>query len=220
MADAYGLRNPRDISGPDWLDDTWYSVTATYPPNTTLDQYRQVLANLLADRFELVFHRQSKPVTGYEMTVAPTGLKISSTNGADPAAAATAGAGLGNVDRNRFPVPGPGITFSMVPDGDTIRMNFRQATMGLLANRLNALMSRSFGGPPGGTGSVIIIDKTGLKDKFDFQLQVPAPGSDLGVGVTNISPALEKQLGLHLTAAKTTVDLIVIDHADRVPTPN
>jgi len=103
VADAYGLRNPRDISGPDWLDDTWYSVTATCPPNTTLDQYRQVLANLLADRFELVFHRQSKPVTGYEMTVAPTGLKISSTNGADPAAAATAGAG-----RKCRPKPLPG----------------------------------------------------------------------------------------------------------------
>jgi uncharacterized protein (TIGR03435 family) len=195
-------------------------VTATYPPNTTLDQFRQMEENLLADRFELVFHRQSRPVTGYEMTVASTGLKISSTNGADPASTAAPGPGRGNADRNGFPVPVPGITFSMVFVGDTIRMTFRQATMGLLANRFTALISRRFGGPRSGTGSAIIIDKTGLKDKFDFQLQVPAPGNDLEVGVANISPALEKQLGLHLTATKTTVDLIVIDHAAKVPIPN
>jgi uncharacterized protein (TIGR03435 family) len=107
-----------------------------------------------------------------------------------------------------------------MPAGDAIRMTFRQATMGLLANRLDALISMRAGGPPGGAGSAVFIDKTGLKDKFDFHLEVLAPASDLGVSIASISQALEKQLGLQLTAKKTTVDLIVIDHVDRVPTPN
>ncbi len=81
-------------------------------------------------------------------------------------------------------------------------------------------MSMRGGGPPGPTGSTIFIDKTGLQDKFDFRLEVRAPVGDLGANVADISQAIEKQLGLQLTATKTTVDVIVIDHVDRVPTPN
>jgi uncharacterized protein (TIGR03435 family) len=103
VADAYGVRNPRDISGPGWLDDTWYSLAATYPPNTALDQYRQMLANLLADRFGLVIHQLSKPVAGYEINVASAGLKISPSKDTGPSSPATAGPGRGNVDRDGFP---------------------------------------------------------------------------------------------------------------------
>src|SRR5205085_1668002 len=115
--------------------------------------YRQMMASLLADRFELVIHRESKPVSGYEMTVASTGLKITSTKGTGSSTTSTVGSGRGNLDRDGFPVLGPGIRSSFATDGDTIRMTFRQVTMAFLAGRLNSLISMRAGASPRSTGS-------------------------------------------------------------------
>jgi hypothetical protein len=38
--------------------------------------------------------------------------------------------------------------------------------------------------------------------------------------VSVISPAMERQLGLKLEASRIAVDMLVIDHAERTPTPN
>ena len=54
----------------------WYAVTAKLTPGTTLEQYRQMMANLLAERFGLVVHHASKRVSGYNMTVVPGGPKL------------------------------------------------------------------------------------------------------------------------------------------------
>jgi len=40
------------------------------PPGTAIGQYRQMMANLLAERFGLVSHRVVKDFAGYEITVA------------------------------------------------------------------------------------------------------------------------------------------------------
>jgi uncharacterized protein (TIGR03435 family) len=215
VANAYGA-DSRDIAGPTSIDDVWYTLTATFPPNTTWEQFDKMLANFLADRFGLVAHRESKSVPGYEMTVASTGLKITRAKDTDTSAPPTASAGRGMVDKDGFPVLWPNTTFAMRTGDGTIQMTFRQVTMGFLASRLNVLISRQ----GGASASVIFLDKTGLNDTFDFHLEMPAPASDLGVSVASISRALEKQLGLQLTATKTTVDRIVIDHVDKAPTPN
>lgn len=62
-----------------------------------------------------------------------------------------------------------------------------------------------------------VLDRTGLKGSFDFKLRYD-PG-DSGAG-PSIFTAVEEQLGLQLRAAKAPVDTIVVDRADRSPTPN
>ncbi len=69
-----------------------------------------------------------------------------------------------------------------------------------------------------------VIDETGLKDVYDFELSF---GPDLPAGVSpdGLSPdvqnrpalrdALEEQLGLHLEPAKGPVPHYVVDHVDR-----
>jgi uncharacterized protein (TIGR03435 family) len=199
VADAYVVRDPRrDISGPDWIDNVWYTLTATYPPETTVEQFRQMIAACLADRFGLVIHREPTPASGYDITVGPSGLQSD----------------RGEANADGFPLVGPGRTFVMAPGPDSIRMSFRQATMGLLANRLNALLYPQHGG----SGLIGITDKTGITDKFDFHLEIQSPAGE--VNISDISKALEKQLDLHLTPAKTTIDRIVIDHANKMPTPD
>jgi uncharacterized protein (TIGR03435 family) len=68
-----------------------------------------------------------------------------------------------------------------------------------------------------------VIDKTGLTDKYDFDLiftrddhPTDPPHPDYG----SIFTAVEKQLGLKLVPEKIPVDYLVIDHVERVPTEN
>jgi uncharacterized protein (TIGR03435 family) len=218
LADAYGVRNVYDISGPRWLDGPYWAVTATYPPKTTIDQYRQMVKSLLVERFHLQAHAETKPVSGLELTVPPGGLKISPTTDSDFAIATP---GVRPIDKDGFPLLRPDVSFAMGTNTaeDIIRMTFRQVTMSFLAGRLNYLVSGRGQGFRGGSGSAIFIDKTGLTDKFNFHLEVSG-NADVGVSIAAISKAVEKQLGLGLHATKASVDRIVVDRVEPMPTPN
>lgn len=69
MGDAYNLQ-PYQLSGPSWLTTEWFAVTAKLPPGTARDEYRQMMANLLSERFGLLCHRVTKDFSGYEIAVA------------------------------------------------------------------------------------------------------------------------------------------------------
>jgi uncharacterized protein (TIGR03435 family) len=172
--------------------------------------------NLLADRFHLKIHAETKPVAGLELTVPPTGLKISPTTDSDFAVATQGGR---PIDQNGFPLLRPNSLSARVTTEDTIRMTCRQVTMSFLAGRLNDLLSGGAAGFRGGSGSAIFIDKTGLTDKFNFHLEVSG-NADLGVSAGSLSQAVEKQLGLRITTTKTSVNKLVVDHIDPEPTPN
>jgi uncharacterized protein (TIGR03435 family) len=81
-----------------------------------------------------------------------------------------------------------------------------------------------------------VVDATGLKAKYDVDLRWvpeqavrasaaagpggPLPGApELEAGPTLFS-AIQEQLGLKLQARKATVEVVVIDHAEKVPTEN
>jgi uncharacterized protein (TIGR03435 family) len=218
IADAYNVRNVYDISGPRWIDSPFWAVTATYPPNTTMDQYREMVKNLLTERFHLQAHAETKPVFGLELTVPPRGLKISPTTDTDFAIVPP---GARPIDKNGFPLLRPDVSFAMGTNTaeNTIRMTFRQVTMSFLAGRLNYLASGRGQGFRGGTGSAIFIDKTGLTGKFNLRLEVSG-NADVGVSIPSITQAVEKQFGLRLHTTKTSVDRLVVDHVDPEPTPN
>lgn len=218
ISDAYNIRNVFDISGPRWIDNPYWTVTATYPPDTTRQQFQEMEKNLLADRFHLKAHPETKPVSGLELTVPPAGLKISPSTDSDFAMRQT---GAGPIDQEGFPLLRPDVSFAMrtVTTEDTIWMTFRQVTMSFLAGRLNDLASGQGQGLQVGSGSTIFIDKTGLTDKFNIHLEVSG-NAEVGVSIASISQAVEKQLGLQLHATKTSVNKLVIDHVDPVPTSN
>ncbi len=72
IALAYNVSEDRDnaISAPDWLNFARYDIAAKYPPGTPLEQVRVMLQNLLADRFKLKLHRESKELTIYALVTA------------------------------------------------------------------------------------------------------------------------------------------------------
>ena len=72
---AYDI-GPEQISGPAWLDSERYDIMATVAPGTTLEQFRLMLQSLLAERFELRQHRETKTLAVYLLTVAKNGPKL------------------------------------------------------------------------------------------------------------------------------------------------
>src|SRR5882672_3448256 len=56
---AYGVRR-YEISAPDWLGSTRFSITARVPQGATVEQYRQMLQRLLPERFQLTLHHERK----------------------------------------------------------------------------------------------------------------------------------------------------------------
>lgn len=75
---AYGLHARQVTGGPAWFDSERYDVTAkpeqAGAPNVT--QLRTMVRKLLAERFQLTFHREEKELSAYILTVAKGGAKM------------------------------------------------------------------------------------------------------------------------------------------------
>jgi uncharacterized protein (TIGR03435 family) len=75
LISAYGVKTDQ-ISGPGWLESERYDVEAKVPPGSTRPQSILMLQNLLADRFRLTLHKDTKEFSVYELTVAKDGPKL------------------------------------------------------------------------------------------------------------------------------------------------
>ncbi len=66
------------IVGPGWTNEDAYAyeVVATMPPNTSRDQFRAMLQNLLTDRFHLTVHKETREGKAYVLRVAERGAKM------------------------------------------------------------------------------------------------------------------------------------------------
>ena len=58
------------ISSPVPLDESAFDIVATVPEGTTKEQFRVMLPNLLAERFALKAHMESRNFSAYELIVA------------------------------------------------------------------------------------------------------------------------------------------------------
>lgn len=235
---AYGL--PIDqISGPSWLTTERYTIDAKVPPGATREQLNGMLQNLLAERFNLTAHLVKKDFDAYELTVAKGGLKMTESvidpklgpnpPPMDPAAALQA-ARTPLTFKDGFPVLASGNTPALwgINVNGRMLITARQQTMDSIATRTlqNAL----------GAGTRV-VDKTGLTGKYDFHLQFErpnnnaaaaaqpsVPGSDffdsIGEPAPDIVTAAREQLGLTLTKGKISMDVLVVDHADKAPAAN
>ena len=90
IAMAYKLK-PHQIAGPDWIKTQLWEIHAKLPPGSNKDQIPEMMQSLLAERFKLTFHRETREQPVYALTVAKTGLKMkeAAEEPAAPAAPAT-----------------------------------------------------------------------------------------------------------------------------------
>jgi uncharacterized protein (TIGR03435 family) len=80
---AYSVRDYQ-VSGPGWLTEDRYDITAKAVGAVPDDQLRLMLQALLAERFQLTLHRQTKELQSYALVVGKNGpkLKESTSEGA------------------------------------------------------------------------------------------------------------------------------------------
>src|SRR5262249_19726021 len=67
---AYGTSQRHKVAGPGWIDDERYDIVAKVPAGATRDQVNDMLQALLAERFQLTVHHETRDIPGYEITVA------------------------------------------------------------------------------------------------------------------------------------------------------
>ena len=73
---AYGVRDDQIAGGPKWIDSERFDVDARSAGPAKDPELLEMLQTLLADRFQLAFHRETKTVTGYALVAAKGGLKV------------------------------------------------------------------------------------------------------------------------------------------------
>lgn len=216
---AYGVK-AYQLHGPVWLRIERYDIVAKVPAGATKEDVNGMWQNLLADRFGVTLHRESQPFQVDELVVARGGPKLKEV-AEDPAALLLPGPP--KLEKNGD-LSGPGLitTISMGPHGASAHTVARAQPVSKLTEML------------GGTLQHPVLDKTGLTGRYDFKLEFspevrglalpppPAgpPGELAGEPGPTLAEAVRQQLGLTLVPAKATLDVLVIDKAEKVPTEN
>jgi len=215
---AYGVEYYQ-VTGPDWItafNSEKYNIVATIPPGTTEEQFRVMMQNLLADRFHLKLHKESKEMGTYSLTVAKNGPKLRKAVPEPPPDASDddarppgAGGGKMKTDAEGYPILAAGMTMAMM--GDRARLQ-NKGHMDVLVNLLAGQLSHP------------VVDATGLTEEYEFSLSwIPRPPDSAAPedpAGPDLFAALQQQLGLKLEAKKGPIEILVVDHADRIPTEN
>src|ERR1039457_7369094 len=110
LINAYGVKGYQ-ISGPKWLDSERFDIVAKIPMGATKEQFRLMLQNLLAERFKLTLHHETKELPMYALVVGKGGHKLKESVEDDAAAgAAPQGGAAGDA-----PPPPPGAGYGGAP---------------------------------------------------------------------------------------------------------
>lgn len=226
IRNAYQLQDVQMAGGPSWLNTDRFDIVAKADGDGPGDPFaaerpgtpsrgQLMLRALLAERFRLEVHNESREMPIYALVPARSGgalgpqLHHSSLDCSAPGADRRVVASSKGSPAAGHPQCGirlfPG---NMIAGG---------ASMGQIAGSLATFVAR------------LVFDRTGLAGVFDFTLtwtpdQMPQPGYDrkaAAMGLAPIDPngpsiftAVQEQLGLKLDSQKGPVDVLVIDRAE------
>jgi uncharacterized protein (TIGR03435 family) len=74
---AYAIQRVRVQGGPGWADSDQFDIVAKAEnPDAARDEIRSMLRTLLAERFKLIVHRETKQVPAYSLVLAKSGSKL------------------------------------------------------------------------------------------------------------------------------------------------
>jgi uncharacterized protein (TIGR03435 family) len=235
ITQAYRVSGYQLVGGPDWLDSERFDIIAKAPEGSRPDQTMLMLRGLLAERFKLKLHGETRETQIYALLLARNdgrlGPKLSkSTDDCEKilaerrAAAAAREGGPGPIP---LTPPGPNekpvCTISMrptpVPNGPPL-LTFMGGgqPMQTLVSQISSFLNRR------------VVDRTGLTGSYDFELQfsmqvqmpliTQAPGA---AGAPPTAPIDDgptmfdavRELGLKLESERGPVEHLVIDAVER-----
>ena len=229
------------VSGPDWMASERFDVLAKLPEGASSAQVPEMLQALLAERFKLTMHRESKEHAVYALVVGKNGPKLKESAPDADAPAATNDANpqvriSGRGENTQVTISGGQIGtahMSMGPNG-TMHLEAPRIGMAAFADTL----SRFFDRP--------VVDLTELKGTYQLALDLSMEdlrtaaltmgimGPGMGAGRGAVRPpadaasdpgglsifAAVQQLGLKLEPRKVAIDVVVVDQLEKAPTEN
>jgi uncharacterized protein (TIGR03435 family) len=219
IMNAYGaIYAAQVVGGPDWINKDAYDIKGKVPDDLEAafqkmtfasrdDQTRAMQQSLLADRFHLKAHFETRVLPVYELVPAKGGLKITAVP-APP-------------ERK----PGdPPIHLRSCDPLSPGSFETRHNSNGLRVFNGCAIKIQSLIRPIGpDAGDRPIVDHSGFTGYFDIKDLTWTPLGDADAASTpdapSLSGALEQKLGLKIVRAKDPIEVLVIDSIDR-PSPN
>jgi bla regulator protein BlaR1 len=217
---AYEVQDFQISGGPAWIGSDRYDVEARAEGapqgdlrtmseeqrKADLARRRLMIQALLADRFKLTLHKESKEAPIYALVLAKSGLKIKEL---PPEVKATPD-----------PADTPDKPDPKRPPRGGMRMGRGELTgQGVKLTFLAEALSNQVGRT--------VLDQTGLKGDYSFELKWtpdenqgaafkgPGDAPPADANGPSIFTAIQEQLGLKLDSQKGPVDLLVIDHAEK-----
>ena len=238
---AYDVKSYQ-VQGPDWMLTTPFDIVAKMPEGATKEQVPQMLQALLADRFKMTLHRDTKDRSVYALVLARGGSKMtpykpdpelaanSAVSGSNEATVKTSGGSSTVSD-------GTGMQQKVTPspDGKNLHIEINKVSMGMLCDALFRFVGRP------------LVDLTELKGDYNVTLDISladimavqkslgiaTPGAAGGGGGDSARPADAAPdnsgssvvqslaaLGLKMEPRKTPLEMLVIDHIEKTPTAN
>lgn len=209
---AYQLRPHHErMGGPNWIDSEFFDIDAKPEGNPTSAQTKLMLQSLLADRFKLVVHRETRQLPIYALVVSKAG-KLPVSDETKCAAHSTGPAPPSSVPGAAPPLPSCG---SFVRTANATKNGFhlmgRSLTLEDFAKILGdyAVVGR------------IVVDRTNLSGTYDMDLDCqlallrPDDADPDPSAPPSIFTALQEQLGLKLEPQTGPVDVLIVDDAEQ-----
>ena len=188
---AYGVRSYQVQAGSNSLTEDRFDITAKVPAGASKDDVKVMMQNLLAERFKLAVHHETKELPIYALVVGKNGPKIKESSAVDTPAPAPAKAGDGVAPSPPGP-PRPKIGADGCP-------SFPETAKGRMGNMMmmtpNGACMLTTGGTMDGFAAQLsnwfdrpVLDMTGLKGKYDYKLRydpasTPGRGGPMMIGM-------------------------------------
>ena len=240
---AYKLK-PYQVSGPDWMDSVRFDILSKIPEGGTKDQVPEMLQALLAERFKLTAHRETKEQPVYGLVVGKDGPKLkpsvpdvdappdlATKDAADDGRGGSIKTTRRNGDNISGVIPnGPNGRTNIAVANGMLHMEWAKMTLIALAEGLVPYLNRP------------VVDMTGLKGTYQVTMEfsladtmavvraadqrngvAPAGGDAQTMASdpagSSVFSSIQR-LGLKLESRKAPVEQLMVDHLERTPTEN
>jgi len=199
IREMYKITDVQIAGGPNWIDTARFDVTAKAEHPDNIGNLNIMFQNMLADRFKLQFHRETRTLPVWVVTMDKNGSKMKVNPSPEQFEAPIKLSGAGAASTS--------LTFT----GIHTNMEYLCWWLGLVINRFQQVDRP-------------VVDRTGLKGFYDFTLTfAPDPSGRTGPNGeplasfegSNLAEALREQLGLKFENTKSPVQVFIIDHLQK-----
>ena len=206
IQEAYGVQANQILGAPEWISTSAYDIEVKLEgipdketdPRLKQPEIRAQLQALLANRFKLALHHETKDLPSYALEVGESGSKLQPSKYADYPDAAKGPDGKGIHRMMMMQQDG---------SGQVMGIAAQKSSLPEFALQLSMQLGKK------------VVDKTGLTGQYDFNLHWSQAAADNDASDSAAGPslftAIQDQLGLKLVPQAGPVDVLIVDHVEK-----